>query len=91
MEQRSARVPVKDEVAGSNPVGAATHHPAPPCAPQQETVTGRWGILRRATAVATLALVLLAGIWAWPTIDAYARATALLGDAVLRLPVQPLT
>lgn len=54
-------------------------------------MTGRWGILRRATAVATLALVLLAGIWAWPTIDAYARATALLGDAVLRLPVQPLT
>lgn len=49
-----------------------------------------WPIRARVRAIGWLlaALILLA---AWPAIDAYGRATALLGDAVLRLPVSPLT
>lgn len=51
----------------------------------------RWSIRARVLALALL-VALLAGIaWAGPKTSAYVRATALVGDAVLRLPVRPLT
>src|SRR5688500_14623583 len=49
-----------------------------------------WSVGRRVRAVAGAVAVLLL-IAAWPGIDAHARAGALLGQAVLRLPVAPAT
>jgi dienelactone hydrolase len=50
-----------------------------------------WSIRRRVIAVAVL-VALLAGVQAaWPKATAYAKAMALVGDAVLGLPVRPLT
>ncbi len=51
----------------------------------------RLSIRQRAVRVLALAAVLWASAWVWPTVDAYGRATALVGDAVLRLPIRPLT
>ena len=51
-----------------------------------------WRLARSRRAIALAAVLLLAaGLWrAWPAIHVYARAAALTGDAVLRLPVRPL-
>lgn len=49
-----------------------------------------WGIRRRVLVI-VLALSLASVVAVWPTIDAYGRSLALVSDAVLRLPIRPLT
>jgi acetyl esterase/lipase len=51
----------------------------------------RWGVRRRALAVAALATLLWASAAAWHAAEPWARAGVLFTDGVLRLPVRPLT
>ena len=50
-----------------------------------------WGTGRRSALVAGFVAALLGLAWAWPSLDASARAALLLTDGVLRLPGRPLT
>jgi dienelactone hydrolase len=50
-----------------------------------------WSVPARTYFIAVLVAALTIGAWAWPAVEAYGRAAALFGDAVLRLPVRPLT
>jgi dienelactone hydrolase len=50
----------------------------------------RLSIRPRATLVGAIVVVLCGVQWAWPAVDAYARAATLMSDAVFRLPVRPV-
>ena len=50
-----------------------------------------WSLRRRFAVFGAPLLLLLALVLAWPTIDAWARSAALFSDAVVRLPVRPIT
>jgi dienelactone hydrolase len=50
-----------------------------------------WSIRRRVLLVAVLVALLFGIEAAWPKTSAHARALAVVGDVVLRLPVRPLT
>jgi acetyl esterase/lipase len=50
-----------------------------------------WPVLARVAASGVLVLLLFGWHAAYPTVDAWVRSAAVLGDVVLRLPVRPLT